>query len=276
MKKIIIPTDYSESSQITIAYAAHLAQKTGATLVLYHAFFVPVDVTQVPVQLAAVDGLTSENIAKLKVLVQEISEKYNIEVEYYVSPLPLADELIELVAKIDADLVVMGRHETQDWERTLFGSSMAEVVKKATFPVLVIPEGTQFHPLTHFLFACDYEFIPSAASLSVLQELAIAFQAQLQVLYVDTSYTTQENSGMDSSISFENLSKEVNRKYVFIEADDILEGIEQAMQEYQADLLIMAPHKHNFLDHLLGKSHTLKMAFDIDMPLLVLPLGAAR
>jgi nucleotide-binding universal stress UspA family protein len=48
------------------------------------------------------------------------------------------------------------------------------------------------------------------------------------------------------------------------------EGIQQYLDQCQAELLVMIPQHHSFLDSLLRSSHTKQMVFHTRKPLLAI------
>ena len=57
MKTIIVPTDFSAISNNAMDYALGLAKETGSSLLLFHAYQVPVSMTDVPIVLVSVEEL---------------------------------------------------------------------------------------------------------------------------------------------------------------------------------------------------------------------------
>jgi nucleotide-binding universal stress UspA family protein len=57
MKTIIVPTDFSATSNNAMDYAAGLAKQTGSSLLVFHAYQVPVSMTDVPIVLVSVEEL---------------------------------------------------------------------------------------------------------------------------------------------------------------------------------------------------------------------------
>jgi nucleotide-binding universal stress UspA family protein len=275
MKTIIVPTDYSETSRNALEYAAELATATQAGLLLYHAFPVPVAFSEVPVPLAPVDDLTRDNLALLEALATEIRASYPVAVECHTSGRPIRQELAALVRDTHAMLVVMGRRPVYGWGQSMSGSTLADVIRQATYPVLVVPDEAPFVKPAHIVFACDYTTLTAHTPLAVLKELAQTFGASVQVLHVEKPVTDSEGPAVATpaarNVNLEVMLPGIRHHYAYLENEQLLEGISQSLAAYQADWLVMVPRKHGFLDVLLNRSNTRKMAFRTDIPLLVLP-----
>jgi nucleotide-binding universal stress UspA family protein len=276
MKTIIVPTDYSETSRNALEYAAELAKVTRGSILLYHAFTVPMTYTEIPAPLLPLDKLTRDHLASLETLAGEIRSTYGVPVECHASGVPVNLELPDLVQEKHAGLVVMGRRSAQDWEHKLFGSTVASVVRHATYPVLIVPNEVSFSKPVHMLFACDYQSLTAHTPLQTLKELAEAFGAIIRVLHVEKPESVAGGglavaAKSSGKVSLETIFHGVKHHYSYLEHEHILDGITQGIAEYQADWLVMAPQPHGFWDAVMNKSNTRKMALTTYIPLLVLP-----
>ncbi|MBI3237552.1 MAG: universal stress protein, partial [Flavobacteriia bacterium] len=79
-KTILVPTDFSESATSAVHYAAQLAKKTRAKLVLLHAFYVPDLVTDVTFMMPSASDLEVTYKNTLKHLKAEIHSTYGKEI----------------------------------------------------------------------------------------------------------------------------------------------------------------------------------------------------
>jgi nucleotide-binding universal stress UspA family protein len=272
MKTIIVATDYSEPARNATQYAAALAGRTGAgTLVLYHSFFLPVPVSDVPSSLPTEEELYDENLLKLESVKLNLAETYGIRVECVASPLPVVDGLPPLVKRMHADLVVVGMGSLSEFDRRVFGSTATRLIREAAFPVLVVPEAAVFEPLTCILFACDHEALTPGNELPLLRELATTFDAQVDVLHVDATQPAAAGSRSHRGPNLERVLSGVQHQYTFLMEDDVVTGIARGIREDGANLLVMVPRQHGFWDIVFDRSTTRKMAFQAPVPLLVLP-----
>jgi nucleotide-binding universal stress UspA family protein len=94
--------------------------------------------------------------------------------------------IVECAATIGADLIVMGSHGTNGFERFLLGSVTDDVLRKAGCPVLVVPpcpDVTSRLPFKHVL--CPVDFSPaSRAGLALACSIAQEADAKLTLLHV--------------------------------------------------------------------------------------------
>jgi universal stress protein A len=147
IRRILTPADFDVCSSPTIRYAAELAEKFGAELILLHivqdlALAMPDAVmpTPVPVPMltqlidAAKNGL--ENLVKAENL-GRLNPRLEVRVG---SP---AGEIVAVANDLKVDLVCIGTHGRGGLAHFLLGSVAEKVVRQAPCPVLTIRPPTK-------------------------------------------------------------------------------------------------------------------------------------
>ena len=153
---ILVPVDFSASSDQALRVAIDLARSSEAKLVLVHVHEPVVfsarrlrDASPMAVLgLSALEGLTSEVDSKplfdsrLEALQQGLLETSGVRVEARLRAGSAAAEIIDVAFEEHSDLIVMGTHGRTGLPRWLMGSVAETVVRHACCPVLTlrIPE----------------------------------------------------------------------------------------------------------------------------------------
>lgn len=138
VKRILVPTDFSDCSQQAVDYAIALAQTFQAKVILFHVVESPVyglDFTLVhPGAQASVRHRVIE-------MLQEGVERLRaqgIETEgHFVSGIPFL-EIINAAKQHEVDLIVMGTHGRTGLAHVFLGSTAERVVQRAPCPVLTV------------------------------------------------------------------------------------------------------------------------------------------
>jgi len=271
MKTIIVATNYSSDSGNAIKYASALARYTNSKIVLFNSFELSVHALNTLLPASSVDGLTAANTKHLKDIASNISDTYGITVEYLTRTSDLREELDCQVERLQADLVVMGMSEAHSgyW----LDNTTTSVIHHAKYPILAVPEEASFEGISKILLAFDPACIYATNKLSLLMEVAACFKAQIEVCHVEKIIkpVTNEIYNGNTSFNVETLLNGVDHSYKEITEDDILKGIEREIEDLEADLLVMVPHKYGFWEGIWHKSKTLKMVRRTRIPLLTLP-----
>jgi nucleotide-binding universal stress UspA family protein len=142
IRRILVPTDFSDCALPAVRYAAELADKFAAELVLLHVvpdavLALPDAVMPTPTPLADLDALTEAGKTGLAHLIAaEKLEPRHPRTEVRIgSP---AQEIIAAAKDLHADLVCIGTHGRGGIARVLLGSVAEHVVRQAPCPVLTV------------------------------------------------------------------------------------------------------------------------------------------
>ena len=149
IKRILVPTDFSDQGKTALMYAVAFADRFGAAIDLLHVLE--------PVPPGALLSYVSLN--DLKKGMQEEAEKHletlHTECNNYAFPVrkivveghPFV-EIIKHAKESNADMIVMGTHGRGAIAHMLLGSVAEKVVRKSPCPVLTVrhPEHEFVHP----------------------------------------------------------------------------------------------------------------------------------
>ncbi|HTL80776.1 MAG TPA: universal stress protein [Bacteroidia bacterium] len=141
--KILVPTDFSDTSMQAIRHAAYLASKTNAEMILMHVLPVRQVFYEMPEPVVMFDDEEeSLKIAdrKLEEITQELHRKYKIHPRELKLRGRISHEIMETVKKEKVDLIIMGTHGAKGFEEFFIGSNAQKVVGNAPCPVLTIQQ----------------------------------------------------------------------------------------------------------------------------------------
>jgi nucleotide-binding universal stress UspA family protein len=148
INRIVVPVDFSESSERAVSYAAALARRLGASLHLIHALEPPA-LTRGPLEFY--ESASAEHLNDVywtaRRRLNALSQKLALRVATSKEVRPgLASEVITAaVIDLGADLVIMSTHGRTGLSHLLLGSVAEQVVRSAVCPVLMIRDGGQVH-----------------------------------------------------------------------------------------------------------------------------------
>jgi nucleotide-binding universal stress UspA family protein len=148
IQKILVPVDFSESSQAAMDYAGELADKLGATIDVMHAWHPPYDLSELfrEASVAAPDEGRRQTLADfvetkagqdLKRALARL-EARGLEVKGRLEPGTPRNAIVEAAASGGYDMIVMGTHGRTGLAHAVLGSVAEWVVRHATVPVLTV------------------------------------------------------------------------------------------------------------------------------------------
>lgn len=146
INRILLPTDFSDTSRQATAYALELSRRLDAQLHLLHV--VPSPVTAMPSPGAPLPSSVSAEMyqtAETQLKAWMSDEDVEGSVSREVLQGAPADEIVRYGQKENVDLIVLGTHGRSGLEHALIGSVAEKVVRNASCPVLTVkPDGQQF------------------------------------------------------------------------------------------------------------------------------------
>lgn len=274
MTKIVVPIDFSKSSENALKYAYHLAKIQNKVIKLVHAYHpVSVDVDGVSIIDPHVENIKRKQLKQLsykKKELEEIDPKLPyVDEEFRVGF--AVEEITELSKDDHTDMIVMGSTGRGSALKKWFGSVSLEVLKKAKAPVLIVPPSAEFKGIREVLYATDNPLVDSVV-LEMLSEIIKPFKIKLHLVHVkDHSSSPADHSNilrlLESFYSPDQLA------YTEVKGDDIANTIDVYARHHKIDLIVMTRKKRTLLEGLLKPSITAKMAIYTTLPLLVFHEG---
>jgi|ERR1051326_6576394 len=270
MKTIIVPIDFSNISNNAMDYAAGLANSTASSLLLFHAYQVPVSMTDVPIVLVSVEDLQKNAEAKMAEVKKTVERTTAGATKIYTETRlgNTVDELENLCNRIKPFSVVMGSKGATGLERVFFGSTTLTTIKHLSWPVIVVPPQKQFSSIKKIGFACDLRQVVDTTPTRFIRDFVKEFNAELHVLNVDYKSSHFKSTTPEESLLLHTLLEDLNPKYDFIEDENIEAGIEKFAEKNNLDLVITIPKKHKLLEGLFRKSHTKDLVFHSHLPIM--------
>lgn len=262
MKSILVCTDFSTGSRNAIRYAAKLAVALECELVLVHVVYRPGE-----------EGLTKQqNIevnAKLILAATDLKKQYKVKVRTEkCTGLPV-DEIISVAHKFNVSLIVTGSKATPAGSG-LVGGLVYDLMHASLFPVLAIPIGCGFTPYHEIVLAMDPRS-RNAYNDSVLLNLIRTFHSQLIIAAVTAPGTKEKMLKEAATATLEFNYGELMHKIQIVENVSLEKGVQVAIRENDAELLVIIPHRNYYIDRMMQVTNTQKVLKNINVPLLTLP-----
>jgi nucleotide-binding universal stress UspA family protein len=138
IRKILVPTDFSEYADEAFRVAHMLARAIGAEVILFHVAQPPAVVTEDGQLLANPGEGDALNLWDRFQSIVPNDPRVRVERQVIVAQRPSASHILEILDKLGCDLIVMGTHGRSRLKLLLFGSVTEEVVRWARCPVMVV------------------------------------------------------------------------------------------------------------------------------------------
>lgn len=138
-KRILVPTDFSETAERALDVAVELSKTFGATITLFHTYEVPLYTYQgVPaVPMDYWTPLRNAATRRLEAAVADLRQRASDAKGLLTQGTPW-EEILGAAKETDASLIVMGTHGRRGLKHVLLGSVAERVVRLSPIPVLTV------------------------------------------------------------------------------------------------------------------------------------------
>lgn len=278
MKKIIVPTDFSKTSNDAYHFALKIAKYFDASINVVHLYSGSFSAQDAGLTISAGKGLKEglqdqlDHFVALKAKDDDQAvDNVDTPVEYEAISGLTTPSLLALSAAPETAMIVMGTSGANRLADRLFGTVSTTVARRADCPVLLVPPGSVFRGFKKILLASDY----LAADNEVLEQLVKLcqiFQSSIHFVHVRNSneqgdYQTVIDDVVAALLEKEQLS--FSFQVTTIDAASVREGLNSYMEKEGIDLCVLASPLRKFMDDLMHKSLTKEMALYAKVPLMV-------
>ncbi|MBS7233222.1 universal stress protein [Flavobacterium psychroterrae] len=274
MKKILFPTDFSESATNAFVHALEFAKIVNAELILLHTFEIPVYDSQFfPENYAVI--YSSIELAKFEMFKDEIPKLRTIAMERNLEDIVIKHRLMDgdliynlknAVEEDNVDFVIMGTSGVSDWTKFFLGSNTNSVISEVKVPVLCIPADAKFKKIKTIGFTTRYREKDKAELRKVL-DIARKTNAKVKSLYVKTSSSDVSDVTVKE---WENEFANENVEFLVLPSDEVKETILDFILYKDIDVLTTITHKRSFFESIFESSFTQKIAKEVSVPVLVM------
>jgi nucleotide-binding universal stress UspA family protein len=280
MKKILVPTDFSNNAYAALFYVSKLFSDEPLHITILHSFS-----NEVGKLTSRVDIGRSENIIEKlysqsdedgEQLVHKIkldTKKQSHIYEVISTPAPLAKTINKLVATEAIDLVVMGSKGRTGAEDVLVGSTTVKITKTLQgCPLLIVPREVDFVIPLNIAFATDYNEFYQLSKLKPIIRLVRQYNSQLHIVHVGAENKLEPKQQQNLE-HFRNDLSEYDTEFHFISKEEnISKSIHNYMDKNNIDLLSLVYHKHAFIKQLFREPVVSRVGKHAHKPTLVIPI----
>lgn len=276
LRRLVVPTDFSEQATAAMPYAALLAKRFDAQVTLLHASAVQPSYEPIPLDAAAVVHISDgEDQLAVRALEETRSAHFDaVDVRVRNVFGRAAEAILDESHATDADMIVMGTHGRGGVARALLGSVAEDVIRESDRPVLTVRTSAMTPRIARILCPINY----SNAAANALQHamlFASAFDAELLALYFKEDGSTDE----DLEMEIERLRLWIGDIPLSIHLTCLAHHGEAAVQvneyarSHQADLVVVgAQQRRGALKTTIG-STTDRLTRHAPCPVLTVPAG---
>jgi nucleotide-binding universal stress UspA family protein len=268
MSPLIIATDFSKEATNAAYYAADMALNLNKNLIIFHAYSMPVNLSEVPIPVTIEEILVNARfeINMLKDdLVKRIGSKTIITTELREGN--FFDALSEFSASVSPYAVIIGCQGKTAVDHLLFGGHSVKIMKQLQWPVIAVPANYLYAATKRIALACDFEDVLETIPAEEIKMLVGNFNAELYILNIGKGVNKYNPEIVFESGMLQELFFKLKPTYHLLTGKIDAEIIKFA-DDNLIDLLIVIPKEHNLIEKIISGSKTKKLVLHSHVPVL--------
>ncbi len=279
MKKILVPTDFSEFADFAFKLALAIANKSGGEIILLHVMLAPDSVKIEANADRTLINAGSEHdylggvVDKLRQNLQkQVDASAYDKVSYEIRSGNIKQAILDFGEEKEVDFIVMGTHGESGYDAMFIGSNAEKVVRQSTCPVLTTRNLNQEVKFDHIVFGCDLES-RHPMPIAYLKSFQETFNSTIHLVYVNTPADFSQTSILEEKARKFAQDNNINNYNFSIYCDyNEEDGIHHFTQDVKADLIVVASRKRKGFARLLGGSVSEGVVRSSDIPVLTIGL----
>jgi len=274
MTTILFPTDFSNNATHSSRYAAMLAKRLNAKIILLHVYSFPM----VSEYEAAYDvtALTARSRKEARENLQFFADEFMEDTGVIASHISqvidygaVSEMILETAKNSKVDMIVMGTKGATDLIDRWVGTNAEAVMKKAECPVWVIPQNVQVNLPKVVMYAADFKEDELTATHKILG-IVESLGATCKVIHIHDYFALNVIPNEEATVGI--LEKEFKNDSIVIKnlsRSDLINGLEAYINHHKPDVLALATHDRSFWDSLFEPSITKHFVQQAELPILI-------
>lgn len=277
MKRILLPTDFSENAFNAIAYAVQFFKEVETTFYLLNTYTPAA--YQTGMMVDSHSALQLEEMARKNSIreLDELEEKINANFSNPKHTFKkkssfnlLVSEIVSIMQETAIDLIVMGTQGATGAKEIFLGTHTMYTIKKVKCPVIAVPSGFKFEAPKEILFATDYRFSRTNRNLPLLKDVAATHNSRLNILNAYYGVPMDEEQEADKRFLKDYFKDQAHLFHTAIDLD-VIDAVSSFQIKNKINFLVMVHNKHSFFENLLFKPIINELVFHTNVPFLVIP-----
>ncbi|MCB0669352.1 MAG: universal stress protein [Saprospiraceae bacterium] len=278
MKRILVPTDFSENANNAFFYALGVAYETGATITLLHVVELEMEVLDIPMPSGSAYQ-ARKDAAELAMDAQvELAQGIDGDWEDVIAAVNKkvvvgnpTGHIKSVAEDIDADVIIMGaRGRHKNTFAKMLGTRSSDIAQEAPVPVLIVPEGAIFKSFVQIAYASEL-LTTDPYHLWRALELIKPFSPVVRYLHV-SQFADDEELEKEQKIRkyIESQNAALQLIFYHVIGQNIDKELEKYSRTFEVDLIVIYHEQKNIFQRMFTHSHTKHLLSMSDIPVLVL------
>ncbi|MCF6348669.1 MAG: universal stress protein [Flavobacteriaceae bacterium] len=260
MKKVLVPTDFSDNAWDALIYAIRLYDDIPCCFYILNTY--PISKTSSEKELKKISNYLNDNFLNNKHTYIIMSKK----------GLLLAN-IKQIVSNKNIDIIIMGTTGATGIKEVFMGSNTVKTIKHIDLcPIISVPLKYEYEEPEQLVLATNFKRHFNTIELESLIELQLIHNFEISILHVIKenildSIQQQNKKALKQFLDNDNTVFEEIITYT-----TIADAINNYTEEYKVNMVCLLNYEHSFIEKLTHEPIIKKISFHSTIPLLILPV----
>lgn len=278
MKRILVPTDFSNNAYSALFYATQLFQDQACHFYVLNTYKV-----QTPILTSRIDVSKGEQMyQRLKTISEEgLKKTYHAivrdtkDLQHSFETISISKNLEETMQKTikskDIDLVVMGTKGVTGARKFILGSNAVNILQKIKkCPILVVPDEQDFKKPLNIAFPTDFKRFFLEKELIPLADIASLCESEIKIVHIHQEEKLDEIQTYNYNALKKHLKDFTYSFHAIANLDQKTKLIDDFIDHMNINMLVMVNYKHSLIEGVLREPVIKKIGFHPSVPFLVI------
>ncbi len=280
LKKILVPTDFSDNAMGALHYAAAMAKHSDAEIILLHVIEDYEQNTNLNQVINLNETLRKAVADKLLEIKNENMDLWGIKISVRIDNGKIYRRINSFLENENVDLVVMGTHGSsgfENFEKFILGSNAYRIVRMATCPVITIRDGKHHTNFKKIVLPLDTTKETKDKVASAIK-IAKVFGATIHLVSVSTRLEMLTSSHEKLRDQLEDVAWEIQDAGVPVvtevrKSDNVAKAVMEYAEKIDANLLIIMTADESQLSNFAFGSSARTVISESHIPVLSIRPG---
>ncbi|TYA59027.1 universal stress protein [Formosa maritima] len=277
MKKILLPTDFSDNSWEATLYAIKLFKDKKCTFYIMHSLEPLVSAPSTAVSSRRANEAiqkSRQNESKIELekefnKILELPKNDNHTFETFIAYDYFLDAVQFHVNKLDIEMVIVGTKGASGIKEITIGSNTANLINKITCPIIAVPQNVLTKDMSEIGFATDFSINNYGNELDLLKEIATVNTSKISIVHVSQKSTELTGDLLANKNVLEKTLQPLHFEFYFVTDVPVEVGTRVFSESRRLGMLCIINKKRSFFEKLFSKSNSKSISSHINVPLLI-------
>lgn len=277
MKKILLPTDFSENAYNAINYAIELYKGEPCEFFILHSYYLPgysennlLSLVPTDEKLKEVKERAEKKMETLKVLVRFNDFNNNHKLHFLNVFGSFNTVLKNSVEMEDIKLIIMGTRGETDDRNAILGSNAVNAMEKIrNCPVLTIPGDFIFKDLNEIVFPTSFKIHYKENELATLIEISQLTNSPIRILHVKKDRKLSKEQE-ENKVLLNQILEATSFTHHELFNLNLQEGVRCFAQSRASEMIAFINKKHSFFGSVFSNPMVKDLGNNANVPILAL------